>query len=153
MNVPPDFTTLLLSGLRGPLRQLRRQRQAAVGGLLALLALLGGAAFQMRNGGGLSPQLYAAMQAQSASDHAGHTGHVGHAAPTQAPVSGSGKHASHDPKAHCGFCVTQAFGTEDLPLDLLAPAPDSLPTAIRLRPTAAQSWPRWTDARAPPENS
>lgn len=156
VRLPPPLPSLL-----------RRVRRAAgvlrrrVAELLALLALLGGAAFQMRSGGGLSPQLYAALQAQAAApQQLGHPAH--HAAPNQLQHShlqhGQQSrhperqgHAAHDPQAHCPFCVTQAFGEAASPFVLDPGPPDHRPAATPQAPAPARPLPRWADARAPPQ--
>ncbi|WP_261663806.1 DUF2946 family protein [Deinococcus sp. Marseille-Q6407] len=109
--------------------------------LLALLAVLGGAAFQLRSGDGLSPELYAAAQAHplAAAEHAG-PHHGDH----------QGQHSGHDHGAHCPFCVTQAFGEAASPLMLQLPPPDPLPAAPLQQQAAARALPRCADARAPP---
>ncbi|WP_229839035.1 hypothetical protein [Deinococcus piscis] len=152
----PPFP-LFLRHVRRGLRRLR----PVLGNLLALLALIGGAAFQVRNGGGLSPQLYAAVQAQAAVQPAVH-----HTAAHPAPQHREHQnHAAHDPRAHhpeqhgpkahdagahCPFCVTQAFGEAANPFVLGAVPPDHLPAALPQLLAAACLLPRWADARAPP---
>lgn len=138
----PPFP-LFLRRVRRGLRRLR----PVLGNLLALLALIGGAAFQVRNGGGLSPQLYAALQAQAAAPPAAH-----HTAAHPAPQHREQHNrAAHDAGAHCPFCVTQAFGEEANPFVLDPLPPDHLPAALPQLPAAARLLPRWADARAPPQ--
>ena len=80
--------------------------------LLAILALLGGGAFQMRNGGGLSPQLYAVMQM-----HSDQQASSGHNAAAQAEATGS-------------FCGQQRFPSAAAPASQPTHQPRQMPMPL-----------------------